>query len=342
MIHVEHDAPLKACNTFGLEARAAHLVRCRSEDAVREAAALARGSGWPVFVLGGGSNIVLARDWPGLMLKVEIGGIDLLEDDGEVRRVRAGAGESWHGLVMHTLQHGWPGLENLALIPGSVGAAPVQNIGAYGVELDSVFESLRALDLASGEVHHFDRQACRFGYRDSVFKHEAAGRYAILDVTLRLPVTSVPRVAYADLRRHFEERRVSAPDASAVAQAVMAIRQAKLPDPARIGNAGSFFKNPVVDARTHAALKARFPELVSYAQPADGYKLAAGWLIDTAGWKGRAMGGAAVYEKQALVLVNRGGATGADVLRLSGAIQADVRDRFGVELEPEPVVVGLT
>ena len=239
-----------------------------------------------------------------------------------------------------TLVQGWPGLENLSLIPGTVGAAPIQNIGAYGLEVAERFHSLTAFDMERGESVRFDRTACRFGYRDSVFKQEGwhlEGRFVITDVTFRLPRQWQPLTRYADIAGELAAREVVTPTAQQIADAVIAVRQRKLPDPARIPNTGSFFHNPVVDAATADRLVAENPGLPHYPQADGRVKLAAGWLIDQAGWKGRDLGPVGMYEKQALVLVNRGGATGADVTALMRAVQSDVRERFGVELTPEPV-----
>ena len=235
-----------------------------------------------------------------------------------------------------TLDQNLPGLENLSLIPGTVGAAPIQNIGAYGLEMAERFEHLEAVELDTGASRRFSAADCRFGYRDSVFKGEAAGRYLITRVVFRLPRRWQPVLGYADLQRHFGERGIAAPDARQISDAVIAIRRAKLPDPAECGNAGSFFKNPVVDAAAAQAFLAAHPDAPHYAQPDGSVMLAAGWLIDRCGWKGRALGPVACHARQALVLVNTGGATGADVQALAGRIAADVRARFGVALEVEP------
>ena len=292
------------------------------------------------FVLGGGSNLVLCGDFDGLLLQMAIQGRELLGDDAEAWYVRAGAGENWHDLVGWTLAQGRPGLENLALIPGTVGAAPIQNIGAYGLEVAERFHSLTACDMASGQFVHFDRKACRFGYRDSVFKQEGwhlDGRFVITDVTFRLPKQWQPLTRYADVAAELQAREIMVPDARQVADAVIAVRQRKLPDPAQIPNAGSFFHNPVVNRAAADRLRADHPGLPCYAQADGRVKLAAGWLIEHAGWKGRDLGRVGMYEKQALVLVNRGGATGADVVALMQAVQRAVREKFGVELEPEPI-----
>ena len=336
---VENRVNLRALNTFALPAVAAHLVRVRSAAEVRRIVDDAVWGLAPKFILGGGSNVVLTRDPPGLVLKVEVAGRRLVETRDDAWIIEFGAGENWHEAVAWSLQQGWPGLENLALIPGSVGAAPVQNIGAYGVELADRFESLDAVDLVTGRTVTLGREACHFGYRDSVFKQHLAGKSVITHVRLRLPRPWQPVLGYLDLQRRIEETGIAEPDADTVFEWVCAIRRAKLPDPARIGNAGSFFKNPVVSAEQCRDIIDRNPELVHYPMPDGSVKLAAGWLIDACGWKGKGVGGAAVYEKQALVLVNRGTATGGEVVTLARAIQESVYGRFGIRLEPEPVVV---
>jgi UDP-N-acetylmuramate dehydrogenase len=268
-------------------------------------------------------------------------GVRHLGDDGSAHLVAVEAGESWDGFVRSSLAAGWPGLENLALIPGSVGAAPVQNIGAYGIELAERFAWLEVLDLATGRVATMDAPACAFGYRDSVFKRALRDRVAIVRVVFRLPLRWAARLEYADVAARFADDPT--PSAIDVADAVRAIRRAKLPDPRVVGNAGSFFKNPVVDAAIFDALRAREPAIVGHAQADGRVKLAAAWLVDRCGWKGRSLAGgsgrAAVHDRQALVLVNRGGATGAEVVALAAAIRDDVADRFGVVLESEPTIV---
>ena len=332
----EQNISLRAFNTFGIEAKARHFVHCRTAEQAPECIERARANNWPTLILGGGSNVLFTRDYPGLVMRMESRGITLLDGSNGMYRVRAAAGESWHDFVMHTLDAGWPGLENLSLIPGTVGAAPIQNIGAYGVELDSMFDSLEALEIDTGRHVTLDRAACRFGYRDSVFKHAARGKYAILSVTIALPKDWRPQTGYRDVRAALDASGIADPTPRQVSDAVIAIRRAKLPDPAILGNAGSFFKNPLVSGEKLDALKTVHTGIVSYAQADGRHKLAAAWLIDQAGWKGRALGGAAVHDRQALVLVNRGGATGADVAALARAIQADILARFGVALEPEP------
>jgi UDP-N-acetylmuramate dehydrogenase len=296
-------------------------------------------------VLGGGSNIVLTGDVKPLVLKVEVKGRKLLADTPKSFIVEAGAGENWHEFVAWTLAQGYPGLENMALIPGTVGASPVQNIGAYGVELQDRFESLDAIDLETGRVFTLNAAQCAFGYRDSVFKHGGTAsmglkdRALILRVRFNLPKLWKPVLGYADIEKKMAEHGCTQPSPQQLFDWVCAIRSAKLPDPAVIGNAGSFFKNPTVSVEQCADIIARDPKVVHYRLADGSVKLAAGWLIDSCGWRGKSIGQAGVFEKQALVLVNRGGATGGEVMTLARAIQTSVYERFGIMLEPEPVVV---
>ncbi|MCA0214818.1 MAG: UDP-N-acetylmuramate dehydrogenase [Proteobacteria bacterium] len=347
----EQNVPLQPHNTFGIVARARLLVRVASTADVLAVLADPALAPEPKFVLGGGSNIVLTGDVRPVVLKVEIMGRRLVADTPRAWIVEAGAGEPWHGFVGWTLDQGLPGLENLALIPGTVGASPVQNIGAYGVELQDRFDSLDAVDLQTGREFTLDAAQCAFGYRDSVFKHTAAqagdlglaGRALITRVRFRLPKPWKPVLGYLDLERKMAETGVREPSARQIYDWICAIRSAKLPDPRVIGNAGSFFKNPTVTPEQCSDIIAREPGIVHYPMPDGSIKLAAGWLIDACGWKGKTVGNAGVYEKQALVLVNRGGtahpATGGEVMTLAGAIQTSVYERFGIRLEPEPVVV---
>ena len=339
-MRIETAVNLRAWNTFGLPAVAQTLIHIDEEADVRRVVDHPAFGRAPKFILGGGSNIVLARDVSAVVLKVAIGGMRLLETRDDAFIVEAGAGVPWHELVAWTIDQGLPGLENLALIPGTVGAAPVQNIGAYGLELQDRFESLDGVDLVTGRGFTLDGRLCRFGYRDSVFKHELAGKSVITSVRLRLPRPWRPVLGYLDLQRKIDETGLTAPDARQIFDWVCQIRRAKLPDPAVIGNAGSFFKNPVVTPEQCRDIIARDPHVVHYPMDDGSFKLAAGWLIDACGWKGKSVGGAGVYEKQALVLVNRGEARGAEVITLARAIQESVYGRFGIRLEPEPVVVG--
>lgn len=338
-LSLQHEHSLRTLNTFGIDAKAAVYLRVDSVDVLRAMRADPALISMRRLVLGGGSNLLLTRDFGGLVLHMTQLGIAITgEDEGHVF-VTAQAGENWHGFVQWTLSHDLPGLENLSLIPGSVGASPIQNIGAYGSEMAEFFHALTAFDIETGELMTLDRSACAFGYRDSVFKHALRDRAVILEVTFALPKRWQPNLRYAELAAEVAANGIRTPTAQDVSSAVVAIRQRKLPDPGKVGNAGSFFKNPVVPAGQREALLAAHPQLVSYPQPDGSYKLAAGWLIDQCGWKGKSVGAAGVHEKQALVLVNRGGATGSEVLRLAERIADDVMQRFGVRLEIEPVLV---
>ena len=334
---LQFDVSLRARNTFGVEARANAYLPVSSLAMLRTVRDDAGLAGMPRFVLGGGSNLLLTRDLDALVLHMVNRGIAVVGEDPDHVFVCAQAGESWHALVQWTLAQGLGGLENLSLIPGSVGAAPIQNIGAYGGELADCFHALQAFDFDSGQVLTLTREACAFAYRDSIFKQELRDRVAIINITVALPKRWQANLRYVELADALAP--ISNPSAIDISEAVMAIRRRKLPDPAVIGNAGSFFKNPVVSAAQRDALLLAYPQLVSYEQANGSVKLAAGWLIDQCGWKGRSLGAAGVHDRQALVLVNRGGATGEDMVQLAERIQTDVALRFGVNLEIEPVVV---
>lgn len=335
------DVALFRLNTLGLPCRAAFQAQVRDAGALpallEEARRNRAVSALPWRVLGGGSNLVLPEVLRALVLKIEIPGREILGNDGDTAFVRGGGGENWHDFVQWTVAQGLHGLENLSLIPGTVGACPIQNIGAYGVEVMDLIHEVEAVELATGARKVFPREACGFSYRDSVFKHAFADKLAITGVVFKLRRPFAPQLGYAELAREIEAQKITHPTAAQVADAVIAIRRRKLPDPAVIGNAGSFFKNPIVPAAVCAQLRLAHPDLVTYAQPDGSFKLAAGWLIDRCGWKGKRLGNAGMYEKQALVLVNLGGATGRDVTAVQDAVMADVRAKFGVELEPEPV-----
>ncbi|GAA5180739.1 UDP-N-acetylmuramate dehydrogenase [Niveibacterium umoris] len=337
---IQTDVDLTALTTLGVPARAAFFCKAGSVDEIRDALAWADSKGVPVQILGGGSNVVFAADFAGLVLQPALPGRAHVGETTNAHLVQVGAGERWHDTVSWTLQHGWPGLENLALIPGSVGAAPIQNIGAYGLELTDRFHELEAFDRTTGESVALDREACRFGYRDSVFKRHPRDRWIVLSVTFALPRAWTPQASYRDLAEELLARKIAEPSAQDVFDAVVAVRQRKLPDPAEVGNVGSFFKNPLVDAATWQRLASAFPGLVSYPQADGHFKLAAGWLIDQAGWKGRSLGHARVHPNQALVLTNAGGATGKEILALADAIAEDVARRFDIQLEAEPIVIG--
>ena len=334
---LQFDVSLRARNTFGVEARANAYLPVSSVAMLRTVRDDAGLAAMPRFVLGGGSNLLLTRDLDALVLHMVNRGIAVVGEDPDHVFVCAQAGESWHALVQWTLAQGLGGLENLSLIPGSVGAAPIQNIGAYGGELADCFHALQAFDFDSGQVLTLTREACAFAYRDSIFKQALRDRVAIINITVALPKRWQANLRYVELADALAP--ISNPSAIDISEAVMAIRRRKLPDPAVMGNAGSFFKNPVVSAAQRDALLLAYPQLVSYEQANGSVKLAAGWLIDHCGWKGRSLGAAGVHDRQALVLVNRGGATGEEMVQLAERIQTDVVLRFGVNLEIEPVVV---
>jgi UDP-N-acetylmuramate dehydrogenase len=333
------DVSLKDCNTFGVDARAAWLASVHDVDQLRAVLAKPRFAGLPRLVLGGGSNVLFTRDFDGLVIRIDIPGCARIGDDGACWLVQVGAGESWHRTVTRLLDDDLPGVENLALIPGSVGAAPIQNIGAYGLELAERLHAVEVLDPASGTLQSLDVPACRFGYRDSVFKREPERGRIVVGITLALPKRWTPVVGYADIEHELQARHARQPSPRDVFDAVVAVRRRKLPDPAVVGNAGSFFKNPVVSRAQREELIDRYPSLVSYDIGGGRFKLAAGWLIEACGLKGAVRGRAGVFPRQALVLVNLGGATGAEILALAREVQDTVRARFGVELEPEPTVI---
>jgi UDP-N-acetylmuramate dehydrogenase len=340
-VTLQQNIPLQPLNTFGLQARCQYYFRATDTPTLQSLLRQPHIQALPKFILGGGSNILLVGDIPGLVIHNCILGRTLLHEDENTVRLAAGGGEVWHDLVLHTLAHHWGGIENLSLIPGSVGAAPIQNIGAYGVELKDVFHHLQAMDLQSGEIQEFDHAECRFGYRDSIFKRELAGRCIITQVvfTLQKAPHSL-HLDYGAIRDELTLAGITHPTIRDVSDAVIAIRRSKLPDPAEIGNAGSFFKNPEIPIAQYEALKTRYPALPSYDVDATTKKIPAGWLIEQAGWKGKRMGQHGVHARQALVLVNYGGANGKDILALSDAIMADIHEKFGIALEREVNVVG--
>ncbi|WP_223470633.1 MULTISPECIES: UDP-N-acetylmuramate dehydrogenase [unclassified Pseudomonas] len=334
-LQVRAGVSLKPFNSFGVDVTARLFAEAHSDDDVRQALAYATEHAVPLLVIGGGSNLLLTGDIDALVLRMASHGIRLLSDDGERVVVEAEAGEPWHPFVQHTLAQGWAGLENLSLIPGTVGAAPMQNIGAYGVEIKDVFAGLTALDRQTGELRDFSLEDCRFAYRDSLFKQQA-GRWLILRVRFALSRAAHLHLEYGPVRQRLTEQGIEQATPTDVSRAICSIRSEKLPDPAVLGNAGSFFKNPLVPAAHVAHLKLQYPDLVAYPQPEGQMKVAAGWMIERAGWKGFREGDAGVHKLQALVLVNYGSATGPQLLDLALRIQKDIAERFQVELEMEP------
>jgi UDP-N-acetylmuramate dehydrogenase len=334
-LQVQPQVSLKPFNSFGVDVRAQLFAEARSDADVREALAYATAHDVPLLVIGGGSNLLLTADIPALVLRMATRGIRVISDDGSRVVIEAEAGEPWHPFVQHTLALGFSGLENLSLIPGTVGAAPMQNIGAYGVEIKDVFAGLTALDRQTGELRDFTLEECNFAYRDSLFKQQP-GRWLILRVRFMLNRVAHLHLEYGPVRQRLSEQGIEQPTPSDVSRAICSIRSEKLPDPAVLGNAGSFFKNPLVSAATVAQIKAQHPDVVAYAQPDGQMKLAAGWLIERAGWKGFREADAGVHKLQALVLVNYGTATGLQLFDLAQRIQKDIAERFNVELEMEP------
>ena len=326
-------------NTFRVAARAAMMADVSRADALAELFEFASLREGPVLVLGEGSNLLFAGDFPGVAICLTMAGVRIVQDDGDAALVRAEAGMAWNDLVGWTLARGLVGLENMALIPGTVGASPIQNIGAYGVEVGEFVEAVEAFQRDTGQVKRLTREDCGFGYRDSVFKREA-DRWVVTAVELRLPRQRELRLDYAGVREELAAMGVQAPRAVHVAEAISRLRTRKLPNPALLGNAGSFFKNPVVDATQADALKALHPALPVFPGPEGQRKLSAGWMIEACGWKGFRDGDAGIADQHALVLVNHGQASGAQLLSLARRVAASVRERFGIVLEPEPRIIG--
>ena len=334
-LQLQVDASLKPFNSFGVDVRARLFAEAHNDDEVREALQYCAERELPLLVIGGGSNVLLTQDVQALVLRMATRGIRVIEDGGQRVVVEAEAGEVWHAFVLWTLAQGFAGLENLSLIPGTVGAAPMQNIGAYGVEIKDVFAGLTALDRQTGQLRDFTLEECNFGYRDSVFKQHP-GRWLILRVRFALSRAARLHLEYGPVRQRLSEQGIHQPTATDVSRAISSIRSEKLPDPAVLGNAGSFFKNPVVSSALAAELKLTHPNLVGYPQADGQVKLAAGWLIETAGWKGFREDDAGVHRLQSLVLVNYGAATGLQLFSLAQRIQEDIARRFNVKLEMEP------
>lgn len=337
MIQVYQNSPLKEFNTFGLETRARHYARPVDQEALKELLKQNGINNQPLLVLGEGSNILFLNNFEGLVIQAGMKGIELLEDEGEEVLVKVGASENWDHWVKYSLEQGWYGLENLSLIPGSVGSSPVQNIGAYGVELKDHFEWLEAWDLKENQPVKFDLKACGFAYRDSIFKREAAGRYIITHVVFRLKRKTELQLDYGNVLEEF--RKVKGNSAMDLRNVIINIRNSKLPDPSLYGNAGSFFKNPMVDRTIYNCIRVEYPEVPFYPHNGNQMKIPAGWLIEKAGWKGKRIGNVGTWPSQALVLVNYGGATGQEIFDFSEKILEDVDKQFGIRLEREVRVI---
>lgn len=335
---IKNNIDITSCTTFGIAVKAAQFAVFSSVDELKLILSQ-KEEGIPFMILGGGSNVLFTKDFEGLILKNEILGFEIAEKAGNSVYVKAGAGENWHSFVIRTIGLNLGGLENLSLIPGNVGASPMQNIGAYGREIKDVFHSLEAYHIATGEIHTFYNKDCEFGYRESVFKNKYKNQYVILNVTYKLSRTHQLNTSYGAIDEELKKQGITSPTIKDVSNAVIAIRKSKLPDPKEIGNAGSFFKNPVIAITHYEQLKATFPDIPSYPAGEGMIKLAAGWLIERAGWKGKTFDQYGVHKLQALVLVNYGGASGNEIYHLSGQIIESVRQLFGVTLEREVNII---
>lgn len=334
---IQEQVSLKPFHTFALPARARYFCRIKSEAALLALRETALFQAQPCVFLGEGSNTLFQQDFPGLVVKLEIKGIKVVYENDQSVHLKVMAGENWHELVQHTLQQQWFGLENLSLIPGTAGAAPIQNIGAYGVELKDVLLELSALELQTGKTVIFSNEDCCFAYRDSRFKRQA-GRYVITSITLKLSKQPVLHLDYASIQEELRARHLTHPTPQQLSELICTIRRQKLPDPAVLPNAGSFFKNPVVSAAEYQRLRAKFPDLKSQKVSDNDYKIPAGWLLESCGFKGKKINNISVYEKQALVLVNNGKASGNDLVEAIQLLIAAVQDKFGLSLEVEPQI----
>lgn len=338
-MNIQRDISLKPFNTFGIDVNAKYFCRVTSVDELKELLSSDIAKSGKKMVLGGGSNILFTKDFDGLIIKNNIRGIRAEEENGNSIHVKSGAGEIWHDLVLWSLKKNAGGIENLSLIPGCVGAGPIQNIGAYGVEIKDVFEELEAVHIQSGEIRKFNSEECRFGYRDSIFKNELKDQYIITSVSLRLNKHPVFNTSYGAIETELERMGIKTLSVKAVSDAVIHIRKSKLPDPAVIGNAGSFFKNPGVTREKYLQLKTSFEKIAAYDLPDGNVKLAAGWLIEQCGWKGKVVGNTGSHKDQALVLVNYGNASGKEIFDLATEIQLSVKEKFQVEIEKEVNIV---
>lgn len=330
-MELKNNASLKPYVTFGVEANCEHLYKIDDFEELQLAVKYLENP----LILGGGSNVLPIGDLKRNVIKVELKGIEIEDRIGKEKLVHVAAGENWHQFVLFALDKNLGGIENLSLIPGTIGAAPIQNIGAYGVELESVFESLEALRIGDGELVQFNKMDCGFGYRDSIFKREAKDKYVITSVSLKLSRDHKLNTSYGAVQDILNEKSITNPTIRDVSDAVIQIRQSKLPDPAVIGNAGSFFKNPVISKQQFENLKGVYPSLPGYPAKGEQFKVPAGWLIEEAGWKGKSIGNAGSYEHQALVLVNRGGASGTEIWNFAQEVIRSVREKFEIELSPE-------
>ena len=339
MMNILHDYSLLAHNTFGIDARCQTFVEYASTGEAAEVVRLLEGKGEPLLIIGGGSNLLLTKDYDGVVIHSVIKGMEVVSETDDVVLLRVGSGEVWDDVVAACVAKGWHGAENLSLIPGEVGASAVQNIGAYGAEAADLIDRVEAVRLCDGESVVFTNADCQYGYRQSRFKHEWKNQYLVTYVTYRLKKHFEPKLDYGNIRVELECRGIAEPTAQELRQVIIDIRQEKLPDPQVEGNAGSFFMNPIVDREKYESLLGQYPQMPHYHIDEAHEKIPAGWLIDQCGWKGKSLGRAGVHSKQALVLVNRGGATGADIVRLCETVRQDVKRKFDIQIEPEVNII---
>jgi UDP-N-acetylmuramate dehydrogenase len=336
---IQQNISLKSYNTFGIDVYAREFVEVNNLDELCILCAAFNLSDRKLLVLGGGSNVLLTQDFDGMVIKMNLKGITVVGDNEDYTWLKAMSGEVWHEFVLNCIDRDLSGVENLSLIPGCVGASPMQNIGAYGVEIKDTFDSLEAVEIATGELVKFTNTDCKFGYRESIFKHEAKGKYIIASVVFKLNKKHKFNITYGAIQQTLEKNGIITPTVKAISDAVISIRESKLPNPKVLGNAGSFFKNPEIPVAQFEALKAEHPTIVGYPASAGHIKVAAGWLIEQCGWKGKVVGHAGSHKDQALVLVNYGGATGNEIWQLAMDIQASVQQKFGVTINPEVNVI---
>jgi len=340
MLSIEENVDLFPYNTFHITANARHLVHIRSVDELSELFKTELFKTNKRLILGGGSNILLTQNFNGLVIKNDIKGIEIQSEDDEHIVLRVGAGETWHQLVMHCVQHNWGGIENLSLIPGTVGAAPMQNIGAYGVEIKECVVNVEAVEIKTGEKKTFDREECEFGYRESIFKHKVRDQFFITHLVIRLTKRNHQlNISYGAIRDVLQANKIESPTIQSVSDAVISIRKSKLPDPSQIGNAGSFFKNPSVDMSKVDSIKNEYPSLPTFPGENGLIKVPAGWLIEQCGWKGKTLHNIGVHKNQALVLVNYGGGKGEDIWNLATQIRESVNEKFNIDLQPEVNII---
>ena len=338
-MNIIENYPLLKLNTFGVDVKAKYFTSINTINELIELTKTNVFKNLALLILGGGSNILFTKDFDGLVILNNIKGKEIIDQNQQSIFLKIGAGENWHELVMYCVENGWGGIENLSLIPGNTGTAPMQNIGAYGVEIKETFIELEALEISSGKIVKFNNSDCEFGYRESVFKNKMKNQYIILNITLELKKNPVLNINYGDVKAILESQNIKNPAIKEVSNAIISIRQSKLPDPKKIGNSGSFFKNPIVSLIQLELVKKKYPNVVNYEINENEFKIAAGWLIERAGWKGKKFNNYGIHEKQALVLVNYGLANGMEIFELSEKIILDIKDKFGITLEREVNII---